>query len=767
MWSSGCAAEGETSLDEGEQAPSPIATVYEQAPSSMTMQEDERIAWERVASLREDGMEIRFSAAIRHVDGPLAYLRVRKTEAGKISVPFAIGPAGEVWPLRFAEQRFEMDHQAQWGPIGLPTARLLRKLEPEERGRFHVLFNTSITSDAALTWARAFDPEAHLVDAGRVELRVPAATVIGHLRDAPFVEAIHGEREARILAHGLPTIPLTAWWTNSDRAFTANGILGGWLASTEDAVNIGIMEAENKDYYLRCRVAEDHPSFAESKFAYRAIDPIPCSSHSDCEVECGRITGDFSWVYDGKCRQGVCVNRHTTQVAGQIAAAPFQAAQAKIHVSFVAGTSVQPSLEWFASADGDPNTVSQDDVLIVNMSAGYKEPSAAAGNVLDWYARFRSITIVKTAGNRGLDAEARTDCLALNAICVGGVTEYGWGLQPSDRDSHRHLDRLWASSTWRNPDPAREIEKPDVVSLAHNVDAPDYGSNLRPKDSGTSLAAPMVTAQLALLAQACGVVRSPAMHRAILRTSAVRNARIETHDGSMSWLTPPAIDPPTCPGMGAFPRYPNPTLGCDYRGGCGRVDSDRLVIWCGTQPEECTAATPCTSSKEGAVGADDAAWGEIPEWARTAEPEYFLDNATQHNTAQTRLRQDPDARWIPIHKMETLKAGTTIAASLSYYACPPAYTYMPGPLSAVKNNLDLALCGRKLSNDQLTCLSVSESLHDSNEGFEITLPEDFTELYYYLIGPAESDWQICTSSNGGSLGSHDVEPWALAIMWWG
>jgi len=64
-------------------------------------------------------------------------------------------------------------------------------------------------------------------------------------------------------------------------------------------------------------------------------------------------------------------------------------------------------------------------------------------------------------------------------------------------------------------------------------------------------------------------------------------------------------------------------------------------------------------------------------------------------------------------------------------------------------------------------LSVSESLHDSNEGFEITLPEDFTELYYYLIGPAESDWQICTSSNGGSLGSHDVEPWALAIMWWG
>jgi len=309
MWSSGCAAEGETSLDEGEQAPSPIATVYEQAPSSMTMQEDERIAWERVASLREDGMEIRFSAAIRHVDGPLAYLRVRKTEAGKISVPFAIGPAGEVWPLRFAEQRFEMDHQAQWGPIGLPTARLLRKLEPEERGRFHVLFNTSITSDAALTWARAFDPEAHLVDAGRVELRVPAATVIGHLRDAPFVEAIHGEREARILSHGLPTIPLTAWWTNSDRAFTANGIRGGWLASTEDAVNIGIMEAENKDYYLRCRVAEDHPSFAESKFAYRAIDPIPCSSHSDCEVECGRITGDFSWVYDGKCRQGVCVNR--------------------------------------------------------------------------------------------------------------------------------------------------------------------------------------------------------------------------------------------------------------------------------------------------------------------------------------------------------------------------------------------------------------------------------------------------------------------------
>lgn len=62
------------------------------------------------------------------------------------------------------------------------------------------------------------------------------------------------------------------------------------------------------------------------------------------------------------------------------------------------------------------------------------------------------------------------------------------------------------------------------------------------------------------------------------------------------------------------------------------------------------------------------------------------------------------------------------------------------------NNLDLVLWGRRVGSSNDEIVYVAEGLHETNEGFDVVLPDDFSTLSASLIGP--TTLAGCVDANG-------------------
>jgi len=111
-----------------------------------------------------------------------------------------------------------------------------------------------------------------------------------------------------------------------------------------------------------------------------------------------------------------------------------------------------------------------------------------------------------------------------------------------------------------------------------------------------------------------------------------------------------------------------------------------------------------------------------------------------------------------------LEGGSRVRASFSYDSCPGASTDINDLDTTV--NFDIGLCGVNVSSGNSECLFFSESLDDSNEGFDVMVPEGagYEQATLYLYGPSVDGWPDCPDGKGAS---QSFEPYGWAVAWWG
>lgn len=112
------------------------------------------------------------------------------------------------------------------------------------------------------------------------------------------------------------------------------------------------------------------------------------------------------------------------------------------------------------------------------------------------------------------------------------------------------------------------------------------------------------------------------------------------------------------------------------------------------------------------------------------------------------LKQSRGKR-IPLWNVGTV-ARQRVRATASFYVCTGSDPTIPPGSVAPAADFDLALC----SDTARRCWGISESLDDTNEGFDVIIPEQHTDLTLYLIVP--SSGSTCYRSEG--------EPYAWAAV---
>lgn len=741
-----------------------------------TIPASERTAWgEAQRTLKTLGGSM--AGERRHADGTLGYFRLRISDAGKLSDYLAVEQSGEVLPLREAELRFAKAHWAQWGSVGLQTARRIgaERLTSQSRyvgfysggtqGKAQIREVLEVVANAEPTF---FDePPMVIFTAGDVELR--------KLSKIPFFTKIVDGRSLQASPSALNGIPSSATTSYSDLAYAARGVTG-------NGIKVGIVESfGDTDKYpgVGCQIWEAHEAFgALTGVKYMHSQPLTCSRNSDCDVVCG-----YDHLNPGACRNGVCVEPHSSLVASRVAAnqvhskygGPWHAGRSELFIAnnfehdgfftpkgyVITPERLNASYHWLMSQD----------VRIINESYELAQPGFNFRSVLsDWYTRYRGMTFVQASGNfeEGEDKEVR--CTGFNSLCVGAFDDN----QDSDRDP-KNFQFSFDFSRWKNiysgtPD-ALEVEKPDLVAEGSTVsNVLDFQANLEPGNPGlstttwglrhgTSFASPVVAGAIALMREDCAASRpeilSPLMTRAILRTAPVAPNLLEVH---------PFL-PSTCPGTSLYPNYPTAvgTHGCDFRAGVGLLDTRDLVWWC---EKDCRKEEggPCVGDGEGMASPDDPDWEPIPEWMASFPGERSLEQAREDGVLVNALRA-PHAQMKRLQGLGARRKGTRIRSSFSYYSCPMGGTKFDGTLKpddlTTAVNFDYAICGLKVGAKEMHCIDVSESLHDANEGVDVRLVEDYDSIGLYLIGPEE--WEPCSD---GIVNHSTAEPYAYAWAIW-
>ncbi|MFY9570886.1 MAG: S8 family serine peptidase [Blastocatellia bacterium] len=147
----------------------------------------------------------------------------------------------------------------------------------------------------------------------------------------------------------------------------------------------------------------------------------------------------------------------------------------------------------------------------------------------DQYVQFRSVVVVKSAGNRGsdcgLNGNVTSPGLAYNVITVGGFKDHNT-VDWAD-------DNMYECSSWNNPFTANnDLEKPELVAPSHKIYTTTVASPWLSQQNaidgslhnGTSFAAPHVASLAALLMQRDPYfVYKPNLVKAIILACAAHN----------------------------------------------------------------------------------------------------------------------------------------------------------------------------------------------------------------------------------------------------
>jgi hypothetical protein len=377
-------------------------------------------------------------------------------------------------------------------------------------------------------------------------------------------------------------------------------------------------------------------------------------------------------------------------------------------------------------------------VPIVNESWGNEDAFEALDYIRDWHARYNKTTFVKAAGNYG----GTVFCHSLNALCVGGTNANGTYDDFTDDD-------MFGNSSWENPlysnshpdsskqGEEKDAERPDVVSEGEDAWVMDRanGKQAWTQRPGTSYSAPTVAGLLALFEEECGP-NSPLANRSLVRSGAWR-----THD----------LESPN-------PAYPIPGFHDDAKAGAGIIHAGGLRIWCGG----------------GGGGGDgsgtddpstDQGWDDIPDYAT---PEKFPEPDESVITKHQSLRDsNGDYVWRPLWSGS---GAHRLRATLSFYTCPPSDgngDTVSNPGSSVDKlepaiDYDLMLC----SDEEDRCLVVSESLDDTNEGFDVEVPNgsEGSEWTLYAVRKSEDRLDMSDYCDGPDNGRERYH-WSV-VGWW-
>lgn len=493
--------------------------------------------------------------------------------------------------------------------------------------------------------------------------------------------------------------------------------------------------------------------------------PTTCSNDTDCE-RC-----------DGNCMGGECRIDHTTSVASRISssvgAIPAHAAK----VQFVIDASFSP--KSFAPGNGASGHESyrfategilETGAVIINESWSEKP----VGGGLTRIAREREDLInerrhlvVKSAGNwddspcPNAEDLPLVSCSSLSALCVGGTVNIGLDLDYQN-------DEMFCRSRWMNQysfntllpgSQQLEIERPDVVTEGWDAYVASLqGPTTWERVGGNSISAPTVIGLMALARQTCfqGSQNFQSFGRALLKLLSTRRNNLETNNVS-SWKSPIHFPPPE-------EIYPIPGHSNDSLSGAGLALAREFACnpWspmppdpdCDPEEDECSERDfqqpdrpdeVVGGSEDTAAIEDPTSWTKTPTWM---DADDLGQNPTNRDdwdsvpggavtSSPLKTSSAEGAEFRPLNLPRGYPAGTRFRAVLVMNTCATDLTKPGLPV----RDYDLAAC----SFGKKKCYGVSESWHDSTEGFDVIIDENVSDLTLLLIRNA-NDSSTCSGS---------------------
>ncbi|MBK8217825.1 MAG: S8/S53 family peptidase [Myxococcales bacterium] len=446
----------------------------------------------------------------------------------------------------------------------------------------------------------------------------------------------------------------------NDIEFNSNGNFGS-------GIRLGIIELGLGSG----AIYDKHEAFALADIHYQTT-PTSCDSDSDCVQP-----------QQNACRNGRCTGAHATAVASVVSHAKSggnrNASEASLYIAnggdACSLTDYIKQLDWLL----------ENDVHVVTETFrchGGSGNDGAHGYTTDYYARNFDMTFLVSSGNQTTGENDVACATTGNSVCTGGLDDVGRMFCAS---SHANA-RLGGYATDR--------EEPDVVSYAGQGGScvPSFnlmeGATLSGPTSwggfaGTSGAAPSVASQLGLAAKACGL---PYFEHLAARAAARNLAHVINPDG-WKYSTPQ----PTPYGL-LGPGDQKDGAGFPVFGPCAASDPDRVT---GTTIPGETTSEPLPTGEYSNVPP-----GEVSPSSHngpTGKPGYVL-------TARSLL------------------AGARVRATISWDSCPKRTKVLDGTgiLADLANDFDLYLYDKSRSR----YVYGSQSLDDTNEGFDVVVPED-------------------------------------------
>jgi hypothetical protein len=668
--------------------------------------------------------------------GEFLFLRASvkgKSHLNTLSKKIAVYPDGSIQDLILAEKTWKNNFKERWGSFSFEVARreLISFYDNKKQHEF-----TIQTSSDFQEKELGLNTHQVLYDSYSNESRLIGVNAtfdeIKKLKFHPKVYKIsvgEGPEDSKKINNTVNN-ETPAHYTLSDIYFNDR------MNNYAKGIGVGLWEVGMSNSNA---IREDHEAFEFANIIYRHPSKTQsCTFDKDCDAIFD--PDRYESICENVDGERICVNKHATKVASRISMSvngnPNHAAEANIFIDNdviprVTSSSNKHTLEWFYSQHVD----------IVNMSFGYDENKYHEWNddVYDWWSRYRGMLLVKSAGNHSQSGGVSTlvtGCHALNVLCVGAAkanNSYG--------ENEFGDDELAASqyfeSKWVNPlygyghmfsGDNKDAERPDVISEGYrtHVALPStrsfYSVNI---SAGTSLSAPTV-AGLAALFKKCrienGSYFSPLEFRSLIKTSSRQPHNLD----SSSTLF-----------------YSTPGTGHDFKTGAGIPTADNLSKWCSTEANR---------------GPNDAGNGSLTEinelnWDGSGEPipDYFgyggqpIENITigeshefetvRKNALLSDLKtKTRRALFAPID----FPNGGRVRMTASFFSCPSGATTL-----APANDLDLVLC----SDTQQACYGMSESMDDTNEGFDVSIPPKTYGLTPYIVGPNAAYISLCMGAS--------------------
>lgn len=465
------------------------------------------------------------------------------------------------------------------------------------------------------------------------------------------------------------------------------------------------------------------------------VEPLDCESDFDCPAS------SFYGQALQKCEtlghaghKGQCVAEHASQcmsvAVGSEGGSPFGAARARIYYPNRGGTPTTPGTIPDPSVACSPTGLAdaydwmdQEGVTTVNESFGCENmfgDGAAEGITQDWYARYYDMAIFKAAGNQKFSADDAACPFSLNGNCVGGINSAG---EISCFSSWTNLN----SPTFERTD----REEPDIMALAGYgnrcqrgslVDVMKVGSTSSwTGNAGTSFAAPAMAGLTALLKEACG----GDLHHNAVRVI-LRNAGWTRNVTDYRYSTP--VTPAN--------------KGYDWKDGGGALYASAALAFCkstGPGPDNDSGSDPGCLDCGGPPPFD----GRCQNCGPVPPGEKRLQSATPFGAGDGRLY---NLYW---KSGGVMAAGKRIRTSVAWDSCPASVSGMAP--AEVETDIDVVLVNRSKNE----AIYGSQSVTDSVEGFDVTLPSD---------GEYELYWTNPKGAKG--CGNTGFEPFYWAVTWW-